>query len=140
MRAPAPNAMPQHPAVHPGAELGSASASDVWWVVCLCAAWCKTCGDYRAAFASVAREWPGVRFEWVDIEDEADLVGDVDVETFPTVLIGDAQGARFLGPLLPQPGVLARLLSSLRDTPAGARALAGPEAQALLNSVRAARR
>lgn len=88
----------------------------------------------------MAREWPGVRFEWVDIEDEDDLVGDVDVETFPTVLIGDAHGARFLGPVLPQAGVLRRLLGSLRDAPPGPAALAGPEAQALLGSVRAARR
>jgi hypothetical protein len=36
----------------------------------------------------------GVRWEWLDVEDREDLVDDVDVETFPTLLIG--QGARFL--------------------------------------------
>jgi hypothetical protein len=41
-------------------------------------------------------------------------VDDVDVETFPTLLIG--QGARvFLGPLLPQHAVLERLVASFID-------------------------
>ena len=110
-----------------------------WWVVCLCAVWCDTCGDYRATFNAVARDWPAVRFEWVDIEDEAEVAGDLDVETFPTVLVADANSARFLGPLLPQAGVLTRLISSLHaaDSPKGA----GPEteAQALFERVRLSR-
>ena len=132
--------MPQHPAPHPSDPSAEPVAPGGWWVVCLCAAWCKTCGDYRATFDAVARDWPGVHFEWVDIEDEADLVGDVDVETFPSLLIGDAHGARFLGPVLPQAGVLGRLLGSLQEKPPSTGAMAGPEAQALLGNVRAARR
>ena len=52
-----------------------------WWAVCLCAAWCGTCGIYRPLFDELARAHPEVRFEWVDIEDESDLAGDLDVET-----------------------------------------------------------
>lgn len=55
-------------------------------------------------FDSVAPSHPQARFLWVDIEDEEDLVGDLDVETFPTLLIADPAGARFLGPLLPSRG------------------------------------
>lgn len=87
-----------------------------WWVVCLCAAWCGTCGQYRPLFEALARVHPGVRFEWVDIEDESDVAGDLDVETFPTLLISDGQRPLFLGPLLPQAPVLARLLASLQAT------------------------
>jgi len=52
-------------------------------------------------------------FRWLDIEDEAHALGDVDVETFPTLLIGDARAPRFAGAVLPQAGHLGRLLQSL---------------------------
>ncbi len=108
-----------------------------WWAVCLCAAWCGTCGIYRPLFDELARAHPDVRFEWVDIEDESDLVGDLDVETFPTLLIADGERALFLGPLLPQAPVLARLLASLQAAPGSAGA--GGEAQGVFERVRAAR-
>ena len=109
-----------------------------WWAVCLCAAWCGTCGIYRPLFDELARAHPDVRFEWVDIEDESDIAGDLDVETFPTLLIADGERALFLGPLLPQAPVLARLLASLQAAAPGS---AGPggEAQQVFERVRAAR-
>ena len=110
-----------------------------WWAVCLCAAWCGTCGIYRPLFDELARAHPDVRFEWVDIEDESDLAGDLDVETFPTLLIADGQRALFLGPLLPQAPVLARLLASLQAATPGSGAGAGPEAQGVFERVRAVR-
>ncbi len=111
-------------------------AASGWWVVCLCADWCGTCRDYRALFDALAPAYPGVRFVWVDIEDEADVAGDLDVETFPTLLIADGQTARFLGPLLPQAGVLSRLIESLQADQGSARA--GPQAQAVFERVRTA--
>lgn len=109
-----------------------------WWAVCLCAAWCGTCGIYRPLFDELARAHQDVRFEWVDIEDESDIAGDLDVETFPTLLIADGERALFLGPLLPQAPVLARLLASLQAAAPGS---AGPggEAQQVFERVRAAR-
>jgi len=83
-------------------------------VACLCAGWCHLCDDYRAVLRSVAAETdPGaadLRWHWIDIEDEADLVGEVDVETFPTLVIADGAGVRFAGPLTPHPDTLRRLL------------------------------
>lgn len=108
-----------------------------WWAVCLCAVWCGTCGIYRPLFDELARAHPDVRFEWVDIEDESDVAGDLDVETFPTLLIADGQRALFLGPLLPQAPVLARLLASLQAAPGSAQP--GGEAQAVFERVCAAR-
>ena len=105
-------------------------------MVCLCAQWCGTCRDYRALFDRLAHEHPSARFVWIDIEDEADVAGDLDVETFPTLLIADGQTARFLGPLLPQAAVLARLLESLQ---AGSGSLqADAQAQAVFERVLAA--
>ena len=83
-------------------------------VVCLCAAWCGTCRDFRPGFEQAARAHPQAVFRWLDIEDEADALGNVDVETFPTLVIGGADGTlRFAGPVPPQPGQIARLLQAL---------------------------
>ena len=52
----------------------------------------------------------GLHVRWIDIEDEAELVGDLDIETFPTLLIADGEHIRFAGPLTPQPETLRRVL------------------------------
>lgn len=90
-------------------------------VACLCAAWCRLCDDYAPLFQQVAAEWRdsgvALQWHWIDIEDEADLLGDMDVETFPTLVIADPQHVRFAGPLMPQPETLRRVA---RATIAGA--------------------
>lgn len=109
----------------------------VWWVVCLCAQWCRVCGEYRLLFDALAQETPHTRFVWVDVEDEDEMVGDLDVETFPTLLIADGSHARFLGPLLPQVPVLARLLASLQSEPSSVQPVS-VLAQAVFERVRVA--
>ena len=94
-------------------------------VACLCAAWCRLCDDYRAVLESLADEFDQgavvVRWHWVDIEDEADLLGDFDVETFPTIIVADAAHVRFAGPVTPQREALRRLLRAtvIDATPGG---------------------
>lgn len=81
-------------------------------VACLCAAWCRTCESYQQVFESACAELPqqGLHARWIDIEDEAELVGELDIETFPTLLIADDEHVRFAGPLTPQPETLRRVL------------------------------
>lgn len=112
------------------------------WVVCLCAEWCGTCREYRAVFAAQAQAHPALRFVWVDVEDQPELAGDLDVDTFPTVLVGRlaASGIRldFAGPLLPQPAILERLLGQVCAASEDAPPMLGaadPEAQAVLARV-----
>ena len=79
-------------------------------VFCLCAQWCGTCREYQPIFAQLALQLPEVRFVWVDIEAHDDLLGDLDIENFPTLLIADAQGrARFAGTVLPHAETLQRM-------------------------------
>jgi thioredoxin-like negative regulator of GroEL len=79
-------------------------------VACLCAAWCGTCGSYRTAFESLALKHPDMVFLWVDVEDHADVVGDLDVDNFPTLLIQRRETVAFFGPMLPDPLVAERLV------------------------------
>ncbi len=80
-------------------------------VACLCAAWCDSCRDYRATFAGLAADFAAdADFAWIDIEDEADALGEIDIENFPTLLIADAAALRFLGPVTPQAQTAQRLV------------------------------
>nr|WP_314629297.1 thioredoxin family protein [uncultured Noviherbaspirillum sp.] len=97
------------------AELLSALAGDVWVVACLCAAWCDVCRQFRPAFDALAARHPAHRFVWVDIEDEADIVGDFDVEDFPTLLIQRGDTVVFFGTVLPDAGQALRLLQAQLD-------------------------
>lgn len=97
-----------------------ADSQDRWQVICLCAEWCGTCREWRPQLAAQAAQMPDVRFGWIDVEDQADAMGDLDIETFPTLLIAQGGRARFLGPVLPSAATIARLLESLRgDARAG---------------------
>lgn len=125
--------------VHAATQPVLQEVTNDWWAVCLCAGWCGTCRDYRPLFEALAPAHPGVRFEWLDIEDEADIAGELDVETFPTVLIGQGASVRFLGPLLPQAPVLGRLLSSLQAAPPSRPGGVDAEVQRVFDRVRAAR-
>ena len=79
-------------------------------VVCLCAAWCGTCRDYRQTFGEVAAAYPQALFRWVDIEDDADALGDLDIEDFPSLLLARHGVVLFFGVLLPHKSHLTRML------------------------------
>ena len=82
-------------------------------VACLCAAWCDTCVEYRPGFLELAKRFPRAEFRWLDIEDHADEVGDLEVENFPTVRVTHGGKVLFHGTLLPHHEHLSRLLSEL---------------------------
>jgi thiol-disulfide isomerase/thioredoxin len=93
-------------------QLAAALDGDGWVVACLCAAWCGTCSSYRAAFEGLAARHPDKTFVWIDIEDQADVVGDLDVENFPTLLLQRRGTVAFFGTTLPDANVADRLVQS----------------------------
>ncbi len=98
--------------------IAQALAGNDWIVACLCAAWCGTCGGYRAVFEAMAARHPDKHFVWIDIEDQAEVVGDLDVDNFPTLLIQKDDVVAFFGTMLPDPALAERLLQAQVEMPA----------------------
>lgn len=69
-------------------------------VVCLCVVWCCLCDDYGLVLCMVVVEFEGLCVEWIDIEDEVDLVGDFDVEIFLMIVVIGFEGLCFVGLLM----------------------------------------
>jgi thioredoxin 1 len=85
-----------------------------WWVACLCAAWCGVCREWLPQFTAQARAHPHMRFAWVDVEDEDESMGDVDIETFPTLLVARGDQVLYLAPIPPLGKQFTRLLARLQ--------------------------
>ena len=84
-------------------------------IVCFCAAWCDTCEGVRAALARIAARDPQNRYLWLDIEDDAEFIGDIEVENFPTFAVYRGVEPLFFGVSPPQEGVIARTLATFQD-------------------------
>jgi len=84
-------------------------------VVALCAAWCDSCNEFQATFERIAQARPEMYFLWLDIEDDSEICGDIDIENFPTLAI--YRGARLLhyGVSLPQEGTVTRLVDAIAE-------------------------
>ena len=101
------------------ASVGSGIAPGSLLVVSLCAAWCDTCNEFRTTFERIAQARPQITFLWLDIEDDAEICGDIDVENFPTLAVWRHGALVFFGVSLPQEGSVTRLVDALaRDATA----------------------
>jgi thioredoxin 1 len=86
-------------------------------VACLCAAWCRTCDEYRGVFETLRAEFGArAQFVWVDIEDDEAVLGELDIEDFPTLALVRGERITFFGPVLPHPQTARQLIErGLRD-------------------------
>jgi len=81
----------------------AASPSSGVLVACLCADWCYICKDYKAVFESLRGDFGAqAAFVWVDIEDNEDALGNVDVDDFPTFLVARGDAVVHFGPVMPR--------------------------------------
>ena len=83
-------------------------------VAVLCATWCKTCTEFCGTFDKLAKENADTKFVWLDVEDDSAMVGDLDIENFPTLAVFRGDKPLFYGVTMPQEGVVARTLASLK--------------------------
>jgi hypothetical protein len=105
--------------------------SDQRVIACLCAEWCRTCGDYRPVFDALKAQFPGDRFVWLDVENEG---VEVIVDTFPTLMVARGATVQFFGAVLPHAAHASRLLQVLEpDAPPAANAA---EAEPLFEHLR----
>jgi hypothetical protein len=120
-------------------SLASAGDPAALLVVCLCADWCGVCRDYQQSFEAVSTliqaDDPSARFVWLDVEDEADFLHPLDVDNFPTLLIGVGDSPRFWGAITPQAATLERLVRSAAQD-GGNAPLDNPALVALLARIR----
>jgi len=80
-------------------------------VACFCAAWCRTCDDYTHVLDTLKAQYAeSADLVWVDIEDQADVLDNIDVDNFPTLLISDAEQVYFWGPVLPHLATASQLM------------------------------
>lgn len=118
-------------------------APDSLLVVCLCAAWCHVCEQYRSTFTQVQTrvqvDHPQAQFLWLDIEDESDVLDPLDVENFPTILLSLGAAPRFFGPITPQPQTLERMVRMALQDPV-VTPLADPDVGALVARIEVWRR
>ena len=87
--------------------------TDLVLIACLCADWCGVCREFRGLFDAAAAANPALRFAWIDIEDHPEVAGEVDIETFPTLLASSAGGRGFFGAIEPREAVLQALIDNL---------------------------
>jgi hypothetical protein len=82
-------------------------------IACLCAQWCGTCRDYHALFHKTLTDLgiPPAYQHWIDIEDQSELMGEAEVDNFPTLLIFHNKEVYFYGAVIPQAAHLQRLTS-----------------------------
>ena len=83
-------------------------------VVAFCADWCGTCREFRPVLERIAAAHPEWLVAWADIEDDAGLVGDFDVDNFPTLAVFRDGRPLHFGVSLPLENVVTRLLQSIQ--------------------------
>jgi thioredoxin 1 len=83
---------------------------DSFVIACLCAAWCDTCTLFKSKFDELAALHPDQCFVWIDIEDQADIVGELEISNFPTLLIQRHDTVGFFSSVRPDLSQADRLL------------------------------
>jgi thiol-disulfide isomerase/thioredoxin len=85
--------------------------NDLLIVACLCAEWCGSCREYRATFNAVAQAiGDAARFAWIDIEERPEVMGDLEIESFPSLLVMRGDEIAFYGAVTPHASTLEALV------------------------------
>lgn len=87
--------------------------SEKFLVVCLCAEWCGICREYKTGFEALKTRFPDTRFCWVDVEDHAEVLGELEIESFPMIVAWRRELVLFYGSIQPHLSHLSMLIAAL---------------------------
>jgi hypothetical protein len=77
-----------------------------------CAEWCGSCREFRAHFDAL--DVKGLSKVWLDIEDHAALLDDIEINNLPTILAVSKDGLSFyFGEIPPKKVLLETILNNL---------------------------
>lgn len=99
-------------------------------VVALCAAWCDTCRGFRPVFERLAAARSDLLFLWLDVDDDAAVAGDIEIDGFPSLAVFRSGLPVFFGVAEARERHLARVLAAMAEEPP--RPASVPEAVAML--------
>lgn len=97
------------------ASLPGSLHDGTWMLVCFCAGWCNACREYLPQLRELAESRPDVRFFWVDIEEHGDMMGNLEINKFPTILIQRDDTVAFYSCIHPDARLAERILQSMLD-------------------------
>ena len=86
-----------------------------WVAVCFCAGWCRSCREFQPELEQFTLSFPQGRFIWVDIEGHDDMLGELDVDKFPTLLLQRGNMVAFYSCIHPDIMQTKRILQSVLD-------------------------
>jgi thioredoxin 1 len=86
-------------------------------VLFLCAEWCGVCRDLKGMFEELSAIQPSVHWTWVDVEDHSEIFDDLELDTFPSLLVMLNKRPWFFGSIEPRKEVVLRIVTKISESP-----------------------
>lgn len=81
-------------------------------LILFCAEWCGSCREFKEHFNSI--EIYGLSKKWLDIENEAVLLENIDIDNLPTILaVSDDELSFYFGEIPPNKIFLEKILKDI---------------------------
>jgi thioredoxin-like negative regulator of GroEL len=81
-------------------------------LILFCAEWCGSCREFKKDFETLDAD--GLSKVWLDIEDQASLTDDIEIENLPTIFAISKDGLSFyFGEIPPKKLFLEKILNDL---------------------------
>lgn len=111
------------PAFLEAAKAKKENDAPLYMAVFLCARWCFVCRDFFTMCEKIARDYharhPDTLFLYLDIEDDEAIVGDIDIDDFPTLLVFRNEVPLHFKPVMAREETIIQCLKMLRDKKSG---------------------
>jgi thiol-disulfide isomerase/thioredoxin len=90
----------------------------IYVAIFLCARWCSVCRDFflscKTTAARYSQQYPDTFFLYLDIEEDENITGDIDVDNFPTLLVFRNETLLHFKPIIAREEAMIQNLQILR--------------------------